>query len=142
MAGTQSALVIALLIYGTTTQPPKPPGPSPPCPSAAVCCPARLVGFCRVGCPGPPPTITRRVAPDMKDVARPHLDGAAILEIGVNTDGRVLSACVLRSLRPDFDRAAQAAARKWRFKPKLLNGTSVGVAMTVSISRHTSDLGR
>lgn len=78
----------------------------------------------------------------MKDVARPHLDGAAILEIGVNTDGRVLSACVLRSLRPDFDRAAQAAARKWRFKPKLLNGTSVGVAMTVSISRHTSDLGR
>jgi TonB family protein len=78
----------------------------------------------------------------MKDVARSHPDGLAILEIGINTEGRVVSACVLRSLRPDFDRAAQAAARKWRFKPKLLDGTPVGVAMTVSISRHTQDLGR
>jgi TonB family protein len=138
VVGIQSSLAIALLIYGATTQAPKPP----PCRPDALCCPARLVDFCRVGCPGPPPTITRRVAPDMKNVARPHPDGTAILEIGVNTEGRVISACVLRTLRPDFDRAAQAAARRWRFEPKLLKATPVGVAMTATISPHTSDLGR
>src|SRR6185436_21009028 len=73
------------------------------CAAGTTCCPSALVGFCRVGCPNPVPVPIRRVAPNIKTLPQPHPRGSAILELGINEDGRVVSACVLRGLRSDFD---------------------------------------
>jgi TonB family protein len=105
------------------------------CAPGAACCPARFQsrGFCRVGCPGPPPRLLQRVDPDLTKVARPYPSGVAILEVGIDEKGHVLSACVLRGVRFDFDNAAQAAALKWRWNPMRLNGKPIGVVMTVTV---------
>jgi hypothetical protein len=47
---------------------------------------------------------------------RPLPTGVAILEIGVDGEGHVVSACVLRGVRQDFDEAAQHAALQSRWK--------------------------
>jgi len=101
---------------------------------ARPCAPAALSGFCRVGCPGSPPTLIRRVEPDLKSVAGPYPLGVSVLELGVNKEGRVISACVLRSLRSDFDAAAQAAAMRWLWTPTTVRGQPVGVVMTVAVT--------
>jgi TonB family protein len=120
MKGACSAIALALLtVTGSTVTP---------------CVPSALAGFCRVGCPGRPPTLIRHVEPNLKSVARPYPSGMAILELGINPDGRVISACVLRGVRSDFDKAAQTAAMQWRWTPKTIRGTRVGVALTVSVT--------
>jgi hypothetical protein len=43
-----------------------------------------------------------------------------------------VSACVLRGLRGDFDRAAQAAALQWLWTSKVIDGKRVGVVATVT----------
>jgi len=128
MFDVRVALAIALLLVhapaplqrGRRDEPPR------PCAAAEICCPYRLAGFSRAE---PAPTAIRRVAVNLNQVRRPYPSGIAILEIGINEKGRVVSACVLRGLRSDFDRAAQAAAMRWLFTPKVLHGQPVGVAM-------------
>lgn len=78
----------------------------------------------------------------MKAVARPYPSGIAILEIGINEKGRVVSACVLRGVRWDFDKAAQAAALQWWWTSKVLRGKPVGVAMTITVVTPDLDRGR
>jgi hypothetical protein len=71
----------------------------------------------------------------MKAVARPYPSGVAILEAGISVEGQVVSVCVLRGLRTDFDTAAQAAVLRWRFLNDAvrLNGKPLGVVMTVTV---------
>jgi TonB family protein len=68
----------------------------------------------------------------MKTLRQPHPKGVAILELGINEEGRVVSACVLRGVRSDFDEAAQAAALQWLWTPKVVKGKPVGVVVTVT----------
>ena len=82
--------------------------------------------------PPPHPVAVSRPDPDIRALKRPHPTGVAILELAINKNGRVVSACVLRSLRSDFDKAAQAAALKSLWKPQLLKGQPVGAFMTVT----------
>ena len=56
-----------------------------------------------------------------------------IMELGVDLQGEVISACVIRSVRQDFDRAAQAAARQWLFKIPMVTGNQRGFVLTVSV---------
>jgi len=86
-----------------------------------------------VGCPDPPPILTRHVDPYMQKLRSPVPSGAAILEVGVNLEGEVVSACVVRSLRSDLDSAAQAAVLQWRWKVGALKGKERGFAMLVSL---------
>ena len=65
-------------------------------------------------------------------LAEPHPIGIAIVEIGVNRDGRVVSACVLRGVRSDLDTAAQRAALRSLWTPQLLHGRPVGAVLTIS----------
>jgi len=98
-----------------------------------MCCPSALVGFvCRVGCPGPAPVLIRRVAPDTKTFGKQSPSGTAILELGINDEGHVVSACVVRGVRSDFDKAAQKAAMKWVWTPKVVKGKRVGVVASVT----------
>jgi TonB family protein len=107
-----------------------------PCAAGAPCCPSALVGFCRVGCPGPAPVPLRRVTPNIETLRQQHPNGIAILELGISEEGRVVSACVLRGVRSDFDKAAQAAALKWLWTPTAVKGKPVGVVVTVTF-RHS-----
>jgi hypothetical protein len=106
---------------------------SGPSGATEACRPRANAGFCRVGCTGAPPVVTRRVSVDLKTVNRPYPGGVAVLELGINDGGRVVSACVLRSVRPDFDKAAQSAALRWQWKPFGLRGKPVGSVVAVSI---------
>jgi len=108
------------------------PESSRACSAGTTCCPSALVGFCRVGCPNPVPVPIRRVPPNITTLSKPPPKGIAILELGINEEGRVVSACVLRGLRGDFDRAAQAAALQWLWTSKVIDGKRVGVVATVT----------
>jgi TonB family protein len=79
------------------------------------------------------PVVVQRSAPTLDRVARPYPTGTAILEVGVAENGHVVSVCVLRSVRPDFDHAAQAAVSRWLFKPPFLDGKPVGIVTTVTM---------
>ena len=55
-----------------------------------------------------------------------------IIEATVGTDGKVTTARVLRSI-PILDQAALDAVRQWEFTPTMMNGTPVGIIMSVSV---------
>lgn len=132
---------MALLVLLVTLTLASPPGQGgspqtrpalPPCTPGDPCCPPDHGDFCRVGCPPPVPTPIFRPAPDVTTLESPQPTGFVILEIAVNESGRAVSACVVRSLRPDADKAAQRAALRSTWTRKLLKGRPVGVFMTVA----------
>ena len=132
--------VVAILLLGWATQdapsrqlPASPTLEGRACESGVRCCPEALAGFCRVGCPGPPPQVKSWVVPDLTSVARPYPSGVVILELGINKTGLAVSACVLRGVRSDFDEAVQAAALRSRWNSYLPHGKPVGLVMTTTV---------
>ena len=70
-----------------------------------------------------PPDLARFYPPEAR---RRRLGGRTILRIDVDPRGRVVAAEVLRSIPPGvFDRAAERAARQFRFAPARRNGRAV-----------------
>ena len=69
----------------------------------------------------------QRIAPQYpRDAARARINGWVQLEVLVNADGSVRSAKVLESQPKGlFEANAVAAVLRWRFKPKVVNGTPV-----------------
>jgi len=87
----------------------------------------------RVGGIVPQPVKVKDVAPVMPEVARQaHIQGIVILEITIDTQGRVSNARVLRSI-PLLDQAALDAARQWEFTPTYVDGQPRPVIMTVTV---------
>lgn len=97
----------------------------------------------------PPPPPTRSTPPlegirqptKIKDV-RPvypadalaaRVTGVVVIEVSLDTEGRVRDATVLRSI-PMLDEAALAAVRQWEFTPAVSNGVAVPVKMTVTVN--------
>jgi hypothetical protein len=109
-----------------------PTGPPTPCRPEDLCCRAARQGFA-FEFHGPPPTVVKRVEPDLSTIGLPYPCGIVILEIGINDCGEVVSSCVLRGVRADFDRAAQAATRKWRWTVSSLDGKPIGLVMTTTV---------
>ena len=70
------------------------------------------------------------------EAMRAKVQGLVLLECVVLPDGTVGEARVTRSLDPLFglDQQAIAAARRWRFKPGLLNGVPVPVRVTIELT--------
>jgi TonB family protein len=64
-----------------------------------------------------------------------RLQGIAIVECVALADGTVGDARVVRSLDRRFglDEEALRAARRWRFKPRLLNGKPVPVIISIEL---------
>ena len=56
-----------------------------------------------------------------------------IVEAGIDQQGQVVSACVLRGVRNDFDKAAQIAVLKWKFDPLVWQGQAVSAFLTVTV---------
>ena len=92
----------------------------------------------RVGWPGvTTPVLITQVKPQYTaDAMRAKVQGLVMVECVVMPDGTVGDARIVRSLDPRFglDQEAITAAKKWRFKPGLLNGTPVPVIVTIELS--------
>jgi periplasmic protein TonB len=69
----------------------------------------------------------QRIAPQYpRDAARARINGWVQLEVLVNADGSVRSAKVLDAQPKSlFEANAVAAVLRWKFKPKIVNGTPV-----------------
>lgn len=87
----------------------------------------------------PPPSIVRRsegvirgsalgkITPDYPQLAKTaHIEGSVVVEITISEEGNVISARVV-SGHPLLQQAALSAAKKWIFRPTLLDNTAVKV---------------
>ena len=66
--------------------------------------------------------------------AAPIDGGVVVLEIEISARGNVVQAKVLRSMGPEFDRAALDAVVRWKYAPPTLEGEPVHVVMTVTLT--------
>ena len=92
-----------------------------------------IVEFRRVKAPteAPKPTKLHHVEPVLP--AAPINGGVVVLEIEISARGNVVQAKVLRSMGPEFDRAALGAVVRWKYEPPTLEGEPVHVVMTVTM---------
>lgn len=82
------------------------------------------------------PTLIERVPPKYTpDAMRARIQGSVWIECVVQADGTVGNARIIQSLDRRFglDEEAMAAARRWRFRPGLLNGKPVPVVVTIEL---------
>ena len=103
--------------------------PAPPAaPAASTTAPVRASTGVRA------PRKVSTVDPVYPAAARAaRIEGIVIIEATIDTEGRVQSTTVLKSI-PLLDRAAMDAVRQWRFTPTLLNGAAVSVILTVTVN--------
>ena len=116
---------------GVSLGPPPPPPPPPPgiAPtSSSGLTPVRVGGNIRT------PAKVKDVPPVYPaDAFAARITGVIILEVTIDTGGRVSDAKILRSI-PPLDSAALEAVRQWEFTPTELNGMRVPVIMTVTVN--------
>lgn len=82
----------------------------------------------------PPPKRTKLVLPEYPPEAQTKgQHGIVILELLIDTEGRVSEARVIRSI-PPFDAPALAAVKKWEYEISRVDGKAVEVLLTVPIT--------
>ena len=82
----------------------------------------------------PVPKRTKLILPEYPpDAQAQGIRGIVILEIVIDTEGRVVSADVVRSI-PGLDQAAITAVKQWEYEPSSLDGKAVSVRLTVPIT--------
>ena len=83
-----------------------------------------------------PVPILRATPKYTVEAMRARIQGVAMIECVVLPDGTVGDARVTRSLDRVFglDEEAMAAAKRWRFRPGLLNGKPVPVIVTIELA--------
>jgi TonB family protein len=80
------------------------------------------------------PMKTRDVKPAYPPIAQDaQVQGVVILEILVDTTGKVADQRIVRSI-PLLDQAALETVSQWEYTPTLLNGNPVPVLMTVTVN--------
>ncbi len=119
--GTAGGLVLGTVDDVSVLAPPPPVVAPPPEP-------LRVGGAIRQ------PQRVHHVQPVYPPIAQSaRIEGIVIIEATIGEDGQVTNARVLRSV-PLLDQAALDAVRQWEYKPTQLNGVSVPVIMTVTVS--------
>jgi TonB family protein len=89
----------------------------------------------RVGPGVKPPILTHKEEPTYTDEARSvHLQGNVMLGLIVDTAGQATDIRVLSPLGFGLDENAEAAVRKWRFKPGTKDGKPVKIEATVQVN--------
>ena len=63
-----------------------------------------------------------------------RVEGVVRMEAVVAEDGTVRGIRVLKSVHPDLDASAAAAAKQWRFRPARRDGQPVAVVVTIELS--------
>jgi tetratricopeptide (TPR) repeat protein len=83
----------------------------------------------------PPVAIDQRMpsmSPAMARIAKTsHRNG--ILDIVINESGDVVDAIVRQSLMPSFDSIVASSARRWKYRPAMMNGTPVRYVKTIAL---------
>ncbi len=98
---------------------PPPPGPVTPVPASTLVT---------------PPVRIRDASPVYPEVPRlARVEGQVVIEAVIGVTGDVVETRVLRST-PMFAEAALAAVRQWKYRPTLINGRPVPVALTVTVT--------
>lgn len=88
----------------------------------------------RVGVDIDEPKIIHKVEPRYtRPAIKGGVSGAVILELVIDTEGRVESVEVLRGLRLGLTRSATDAVRQWRFEPSRYNDHPVAVRYTLTV---------
>lgn len=81
-----------------------------------------------------PPTITHRVEPRYTEPARrAGITGPVILDLIIDTKGRVESVKVLRGLPLGLTKSAVAAVEQWRFEPSTYKDRPVSVRYILTV---------
>ena len=92
--------------------------------------PAKAAGAGKISDPAP----IRRMQPVYPQLAWQHrVQGSVSLKILVDTNGRVTKAEVLDG-PPVLRQAALDAVRQWQYKPALLDGDAVSIALKVAVA--------
>jgi protein TonB len=80
------------------------------------------------------PELIHQVRPGYSnDSMRQRIQGTVVLDAVVLANGTVGRVAVVRSLHPELDQQAIAAARKWLFRPGRRNGQPVDVVVSLVI---------
>ncbi len=82
------------------------------------------------------PSVVRRVMPVYPEIARRlKIEGSVTVNALIDESGNVIDTEVIKGIKNDSGthRAAEAAVRKWRFNPALVNGVPVKVWMPVAL---------
>jgi len=74
--------------------------------------------------------------PEKERKARQRGNGTVLLSLVVNSDGLPGDIKVLRTLSPEFDKAAMDAVKKWRFSPGTRDGKPVAMQIKVEVNFH------
>jgi protein TonB len=109
------------VVFGSAPIPEPPPDPAPPGPIV-------------VGLDVDPPEVVHRVLPRYPELARTiRYEGAVILELIIDTEGKVEEIAVLKGLPYGITESAVEAVRQWRFEPCTLDGRPVAVQYNLTV---------
>ena len=82
-----------------------------------------------------PPVVRHQVEPQYSEQGRrKRLEGAVLLGIIVDANGRPKDIRIIRALGSGLDEEAISAVRKWRFEPALKDGKPVAVRANVEVN--------
>jgi TonB family protein len=129
----------ALLLIGTGltagAQEPSPPPTVPDVQSGSSGGGIGAGAVHRVGGKVSPPRVLYAPDPQYSDAARrAKLQGAVVLWLIVDQDGKPHQIRVQRSLGKGLDEKAVEAVKKWRFKPAIKDGQPVAVMINVEVN--------
>lgn len=102
---------------------PAPPPPPPPS------------GPLRVGGDVKAPVVVDRADPEYTESARKaRVAGVVVVEAIIDKNGRVQDVKVIKGLPMGLGASAEAAVRRWRFKPGTLNGQPVATIFNLTVN--------
>lgn len=110
---------------GGVEAPVAPPAPPPPPPAGPL----------RVGGDVKAPIIIDRAEPKYTEAARAaRISGLVVVEATIDRNGRVTDVKVVKGLPMGLSAEAEAAVRRWRFKPGTQNGQPVPVYFNLTVT--------
>ncbi|MGB2907315.1 MAG: energy transducer TonB [Candidatus Aminicenantaceae bacterium] len=82
----------------------------------------------------PPPLPLREVMPEYPAGLREaQVEGTVILNLSIDTQGRVAKVTTLISTHPDLERTAHAALQRWHYEPVLKRGRPIPAVFAVAV---------
>jgi len=82
----------------------------------------------------PPPLPLREVMPEYPSGLREaRVEGTVILNLGIDTQGRVTKVTTLISTHPELERSAHTALKQWRYEPVLKQGRPIPAVFAVAV---------
>lgn len=86
------------------------------------------------------PSPTKTIRPDYpRDLRREGISGLAAVSCIIDEKGDVISAKVIKSSHPGFEKPALEAINRWKFKPAEVGGTPVKVKVTIPFRFNVDD---